>query len=530
MKNSWDYLIVTASNDAQAQAYQSQLQLRQAQGLLANFKESFVVGDPQGRRIGSGGSTACCIADILNRQLHGQSKAKPVLAAQILKQVRVLIIHAGGDSRRLPVYGPCGKIFVPIPGKDSNKVDTLFDRLLESFQSLPVPPAGRGQIVVASGDALLLFNPAEASFDKAGVTALGCYEPIEASSKHGVFCPDANGTVRLYLQKPKPEVQVRLGAVNSRNESILDVGVMSFDAEAAAALAQSCGIEYIQDRFDWKPEMRERVFDLGVDLYREICCALGSQATAEHLIAQAKAAGSKWDDAGLRRFFAVLHPIPMHIQVLSHCQFLHFGTTRQLLDSAAELVKFDSGTCPKEKRFLLNNKISQAGEISGISFWVESCAVSAPFRLAGQNIVVGVDVTEPTSLPLGACLDVVKGWDRKHSPIFFVRPHGIGDTFKDAASAKGTFCGFPLYQWISQAGLLPENIWESEILPEKQTLWDAKVFPAVKAACDFKDWLWMFDPGLATPAQKDAFLKADRYTAAEIALLTDLEEFHKRRQ
>lgn len=50
----WDYLILTASNEEQAAAYKSQLQLRQKLGLIQDVKQIMAVSDPGGRRIGSG--------------------------------------------------------------------------------------------------------------------------------------------------------------------------------------------------------------------------------------------------------------------------------------------------------------------------------------------------------------------------------------------------------------------------------------------------------------------------------------------
>src|SRR5262245_24522176 len=100
----WDYLVLTASNDHQAAAYEKQLQLRRQIGLLAHVRTALVVADRAGKRIGSGGSTVECLRLLLEREggLRGR---------------RILIVHAGGDSRRLPAYSPCGKIFVPVPGE-----------------------------------------------------------------------------------------------------------------------------------------------------------------------------------------------------------------------------------------------------------------------------------------------------------------------------------------------------------------------------------------------------------------------------
>lgn len=67
----WDYLILTASNEEQAAAYKSQLQLRQKLGLIQDVKQIMTVSDPGGRRIGSGGSTIFCIMKVLQRELGG---------------------------------------------------------------------------------------------------------------------------------------------------------------------------------------------------------------------------------------------------------------------------------------------------------------------------------------------------------------------------------------------------------------------------------------------------------------------------
>jgi fucokinase len=119
-----------------------------------------VVADLDGRRIGSGGSTLECLRLIANRESPPGADPR-----EVLRTLRILIVHAGGDSRRLPAYGPCGKIFVPVPGRGCSALaPTLFDRLSAPFLDLPAPAAASGQCVVAAGDALLLFDPSAVRF------------------------------------------------------------------------------------------------------------------------------------------------------------------------------------------------------------------------------------------------------------------------------------------------------------------------------------------------------------------------------
>ncbi|HXR34948.1 MAG TPA: hypothetical protein VN754_03330, partial [Candidatus Binataceae bacterium] len=130
----WDYLIVTASNARQASAYEAQLRLRRELGLLPQVRESFAAADLEDRRIGSGGSTVYCLAQVLERERRTKNQA----AEDILRRLRILIVHAGGDSRRLPAYGPCGKIFLPLPVETRSGVPpTLFDLLVPEFVGLP---------------------------------------------------------------------------------------------------------------------------------------------------------------------------------------------------------------------------------------------------------------------------------------------------------------------------------------------------------------------------------------------------------
>lgn len=53
----WDYIILTASNEAQANAYRQQIAIRRAKNLLPERTHYAVLPDPDGLRVGSGGAT-----------------------------------------------------------------------------------------------------------------------------------------------------------------------------------------------------------------------------------------------------------------------------------------------------------------------------------------------------------------------------------------------------------------------------------------------------------------------------------------
>jgi fucokinase len=517
----WDYLIVTAANAPQAAAYRSQIQLRREAGELAQVRDVLVVPDQDGRRVGSGGSTLQCLTEVLRHESKPDSGGANLHSAEaVLRRLRILIVHAGGDSRRLPAYSPCGKIFIPLPGDSHSALgSTLFDRLVAAFLALPTGPPGAGQVVITSGDALIRFDPATVRFQAPGITAIGAPASPAEAARHGVFCPNSDGSVRLYLQKPDVRAQREAGAIGLDGRTVLDAGVMSFDGNAAARLLRAFRT----------PAAREAVLSHGIDLYREVCCALGTQSALAHYMATARSSGSKLDEGLLASLFSELHPIPLSLQALDGCCFLHFGSTSQLISSGLELVAQDLGAPPATTILAIDSDIQTSGGIDGQESWVEGCRLQAPLHLQRRNVVVGVDVLDPLELPEGACLDISAGLDRKGGRVHFIRCCGVDDTFKRPLAEGATFCGMPLEEWLLAAGAPASAIWDESTPEAERTLWNARMFPAEQEHGAYRRWLWMFHISSATPAQKLAFRAADRYSSAEIAVLVDHADFYARR-
>ncbi len=530
--NSWDYLIITASNDAQAGNYEYQLALRQELGLLPYVRDVIVVPDPGGKRIGSGGSTICCLLEVLNREMHQDSVHNGTEACQsVLEKLRILIVHAGGDSRRLPVYSACGKIFFPVPGESDCCLPlTLFDRQLPTYLKLPAPEPGAGQVAITSGDVLLGFEPEQVRFAKKGLTGLGCYASVEEGKNHGVFCRGEGNQVRLFLQKPSPAEQQGSGAIDPYGQVILDIGVMNFAADTAAILLNIFGMQRNSEgRLELTGRMSEALFKYGLDFYREICCGMGSEANSAQYIKSVQQSGSLWDSALLGRLFESLCSIPFGVNVLPRCEFLHFGTSRQVINSGNILMQRDKGSTSLNTCLSINNKIIDGGEIAGTNAWVEGCKISSRLTLGGENVIVGLDVDEPVYVPSQMCIDVIPGLDRNGKKVWFVRCYNIYDSFKNTVVQGATFSGIPVLDWLKLVGAEPEDLWDIDIPIEQQSLWNARIFPAVSKHSRYCQWLWLFNPAEASSENFRTWLAADRYSSAEIATLTDQKAFYQRR-
>ncbi len=521
----WDYLVVSASNDRQAEAYRRMLDLRVSLGLVSGAGKILVVPDPGGRRVGSGGSTIHCLERILEAELGRRGRSGDSRSAEeALSRLRILIVHAGGDSKRLPPYGPCGKIFIPIPGEAGGAAGTtIFDRLVPTYFALPQPQGGGGQVVVASGDVLLDLDAAEVVFEPDGITGVGALAAPEVARNHGVYCPHRDGGVRLFLQKPSVARQAEMGAVDAHGHSVLDIGILNLAPRAAVKLM----------------ELRE-VAGMGeLDIYREISCAIGKDARPAGYLKEVRAAGSKFDDGALRKIYADLRHVPFHLHVVPRFRFLHFGTLHDLLESGRSLVEAAGVSEPdggEHGNIVVNCRKDGSGSINGKGAWIEGCRIDAPLTLGGNNVFVGVDVEAgeaPLALERGTCVDVIEGAGRSGRRGWFVRTYASDDAFhvgidRDVESGA-SLCGLPGREWPAVMGVAPDDIWDAARPEAERTIWDGRFFPIVRRREEWRTWLWMAKPRAASEDQKRAWRAADRYSLEEIAVGADLTAFLGRR-
>ena len=125
----WDYVILTASNEDQAEGYR--MQIEQRKDYLPTATHFAVIPDEGGVRVGSGGATLSVI-----RYIYEQEKIK--CGHGHFDNLRILVIHSGGDSKRVPTYSALGKLFSPVPHKlPDGRSSTLFDEFLIVMSSVP---------------------------------------------------------------------------------------------------------------------------------------------------------------------------------------------------------------------------------------------------------------------------------------------------------------------------------------------------------------------------------------------------------
>ena len=74
-----------------------------------NRTDWFYTSDPVGKKLGSGGGTSWLLEECYNEYSDGAT------FGEWLEKEKRILLHAGGQSRRLPGYAPSGKILPPVP-------------------------------------------------------------------------------------------------------------------------------------------------------------------------------------------------------------------------------------------------------------------------------------------------------------------------------------------------------------------------------------------------------------------------------
>jgi hypothetical protein len=144
----------------------------------------FVTCDPAGKKVGSGGGTAWLLARHFRDGNFSEFE-------DYLKSEKKIIIHAGGQSRRLPAYAPLGKVLTPIPvfrwSRGQRLDQNLLDLQLPLYERLMEVSPPNSHTLVASGDVLIQYNKLPAELPDSDVICLGIWVDPHLASRHGVF-------------------------------------------------------------------------------------------------------------------------------------------------------------------------------------------------------------------------------------------------------------------------------------------------------------------------------------------------------
>lgn len=510
----WDYLVLTASNEEQARTYREQIDYRLKQGRLPAGTHYAVLPDPDGKRVGSGGATL----HVLN-YIAGQERAKGKVGSTAssgtkpFQGLRILVIHSGGDSKRVPQYSACGKLFSPVPRELPNGFgSTLFDEFVIGMSGVPSRiPEG---MLVLSGDVLLLFNPLQIDFNARGAAAISMKENVETGKEHGVFLNDGNDYVGQFLHKQSEERLRSLGAVNAHGNVDLDTGAVVLGVSLLEALYGLISTDGEPDESKFQEFVNEKA---RISFYGDFLYPLAGQSTLEQYYKEA--AEGEINEELLRcreKIWDALHPFSMKLICLSPAEFIHFGTTSELMRLVTHDVedyefldwkKQVVTTAPAGADYAAHNSYVGKRAKIGKGAYLENSFILDESCVGSGSVISGVKLKN-TAVPEGVVLHGLKLLDGR----YVTRIYGVEDNPKGTLEGAGGagFLGSSLKDFLTANGIDTSELWTEG---QEHSLWSARLYPAASSmeeSVQFALLIWKMVRGKASQEERDAWRRAER--------------------
>ncbi len=428
----WDYVILTASNEDQAKAYEVQIEHRLKKQQIPDRTVYKVIPDLNGQRVGSGGATLSCVKYVAEQEMDKKegtverSKTASSGNGNFFAGKKILVIHSGGDSKRVPQYSACGKLFSPVPRVlPDGRRSTLFDEFMIGMSTV-ASRISEGMLI-CSGDVLLLFNALQIDFYGAGAAALSIKEKVETGKNHGVFLKDESGMVGRFLHKQTVETLTSYGAVDSRGNVDIDTGAVILNSEVLSGLYSLVDTEEKYHQF-----VNERA---RISFYADFLYPLASASTLEQFYKE-KPEGDFTEELHECRtkLWEVLSKHRMKLIQFSPASFIHFGTTKELLhlmtDGMEEYRFLDwsstIGSNLSPRNFAVSNSYVSKRSKVGKGSYIEDSRIHRGSVVGERCVISGVTLTGER-VPDGTVLHGLKLNDGR----FVCRMYGVEDNPKE---------------------------------------------------------------------------------------------------
>ena len=440
-------------------------------------------------KLGSGGGTTWLLREWYRNQQTEHSTEKRIL------------LHAGGQSRRLPGYAPSGKILTPIPvfrwARGQKLGQNLLSLQVPLYEKMMERAPEKLRTLIASGDVYIRAEKPLQEIPDADVVCYGLWVDPVLATHHGVFVSDRKQPEALDFMLQKPSLQ-ELENLSKTHLFLMDIGIWLLSDRA---------VELLMKRSLKDGSGSDLKY---YDLYSDFGLSLGNHP--------------RITDDELNRLSVAILPLPGG-------EFYHYGTSRELLSSTVTLQNrvYDQRQImhrkvkPNPAIFVQNAEVGISLSSNNDNLWIENSFVGTSWKIGSRQIITGVPENDWTlELPDGVCIDIVP-LAEKH---WAVRPYGFDDVSKgDIRDEKTLYLGISFPDWLAERGLTPDDV-----TGRKDDLQAAGIFPVVEGVEQMGAVLrWMTSEPELTEG-KEIWLNSQRLSADEISAKADLRQLYAQRE
>ncbi|CAD5116112.1 DgyrCDS5038 [Dimorphilus gyrociliatus] len=398
-KNFWDVVVMTTADENQKVAFETMVNSKVERHELPEGIRYLFYADPPGYKIGNGGSTIYTLWRMYND--FGRCE---------VDKWRILLLNAGGQSKRFPSNSVLGKLFLTLPcGSPSYSLIEIKMASYAPFLSRMPPGVFHG-----SADTIEVFDIGDESdtwtFNNPGFTALAHPSPISVGETHGVYilsgspsgCKAELRSCRRVLQKPSIAQMREANAIvemNDREPFCYSDSTFFFDHKIGrrlSALYDSLG--------GLKCE---------IDAYGDFLQALGTEGSDSHLL---NAGNDPYVQKIRRTVYEEIKSSLLNVVVLNSSRFIHLGTMSEYREYLCHDINlrlqmnfspyssFSSGIVRDSSQQISNNgarikglfihTVYMNGTDLGDGSIVDNCQFEIPMRIGNNCIISSCNLVE----------------------------------------------------------------------------------------------------------------------------------------
>ncbi len=369
--------------------------------------EWFCTNDPINHKLGSGGGTSWLLHEAWQAEGDGRQNLTSWLSAE-----KRIIMHAGGQSRRLPSYAPSGKVLIPIPvfrwARGQKLSQNLLSLQMALYEKMLAKTPDNVHTMIVNGDVYIRNTRPIRMIPEADVVCYGLWLDSDIAKDHGVFISKRNTPHVLDRMVQKPTVD-ELAEISKEHFFLTDIGIWFLSDRAVEVLYKKS--------VDNEGGFKE------YDLYSEFGCSLGENPVIE--------------DADLAGLKVVVLP-------LEGGEFYHYGSSPEIISSTLAIQNLVN-----DQRAIMHRKIKAQPSVftqntickiplakDNPEIWIENSYVGEHWTIAKKHIITGVPENNwNIDLQEGDCIDIIPVGEKEYC----ARVYGFYDKFAGDAQQEKRF-------------------------------------------------------------------------------------------